>query len=263
MATRAGHFVQDQNLSFKLDGPAKGKGIASQGQKKGGLGGRKALNDISNSEKPAPLQPSKKHNSANVISIAEDFCLSKTKQSVVGKKSVPKAPGKSQVSGRKALSDLTNSSKPSAHVVKKSLGKNLIAVAEEEPPSGEGFLHNHQNCIASQKAVDMDYFLMAVGLRDDTCIQLAPSSRARRLSLSRNSKLASPLKELIMEEISEMKIEDQYPDSAFPSQYNSTAFGTPHWRSPYIHHRKEAFLASPVSQMRYIESPKFILKESP
>lgn len=148
-----------------IPGPAKGKSIASQGQKKG-LGGRKALNDISNSRKPAALQPSKKHNSANVISIAEDLCMSKTKQSVLGKKSVPKAPEKTQVSGRKAPSDLTNSGNPSAQAVKKSLSKNLTVVAEEEPPSGEGFLHNHQNCIASQKAVDVDYFLMAVGLRD-------------------------------------------------------------------------------------------------
>ncbi|XP_017255736.1 uncharacterized protein LOC108225396 isoform X2 [Daucus carota subsp. sativus] len=233
-------------------GPAKGKSIASQGQKKG-LGGRKALNDISNSRKPAALQPSKKHNSANVISIAEDFCMSKTKQSVLGKKSVTKAPEKPQVSGRKALIDLTNSGNPSAQAVKKSLSKNLTVVAEEEPPSGEGFLHNHQNCIASQKAVDVDYFLMAVGLRDDTCIQLAPSPRVRRLPMSRNSKLESPLKELVMEEILEMEIEDQLPHSAFTSEYNSTAFGTPHWRSPYIHHRNKAFLAS----------PKFILKESP
>lgn len=152
--------------SILLPDTAKGKGVTSQGQRKGGLGagGRKALNDISNSRKPAALQPSKKHNSANVIAVGEDFSMSK--QSVLGKKTVPKAPQKAQVSGRKALSDLTNSSKPSAQVVKKCLTKNLTAVAEEEPPCGEGFLHNHQNCIASQKAVDMDYFLMAVGLRD-------------------------------------------------------------------------------------------------
>ncbi|KAJ0865126.1 hypothetical protein HanRHA438_Chr12g0537201 [Helianthus annuus] len=34
---------------------------------KGGLGGRKALNDISNSRKPSALQPSKKHNTKNMV----------------------------------------------------------------------------------------------------------------------------------------------------------------------------------------------------
>lgn len=125
--------------SILIPGPDKGKGIASQGWIKEGLGGTKALTDISNSEKPAPLQPSKKHNSANVISIVDDVCLSKTKQSVVRKKSLPKSLWKSQVGGRKALSDLTNANKPYVHVVKKSPSKNLIAIVEKEHSSRKGF----------------------------------------------------------------------------------------------------------------------------
>ncbi|GJU86935.1 hypothetical protein Tco_1294481 [Tanacetum coccineum] len=58
---------------------------------KGGLGGRKALNDISNSAKPSALQPFRKQNLNNVLPIREDVG--------VGKKPLTKA----QASGRKVL----------------------------------------------------------------------------------------------------------------------------------------------------------------
>lgn len=110
-----------------------GKTDAAKADKKGGgLGGRKALNDISNSR----FHSVKKDNSLN----------------------------KGKVGGRKALSDLTNSVKPPTKLV----SRKLNAVAEENAPScilEEGFLHNHQKCIKAQvKAIDKDYFLQSVGL---------------------------------------------------------------------------------------------------
>lgn len=126
-----------------------GKNGISKAQKKGGggIGGRKALNDISNLAKPSALQASKK-NSANVISIGKDLDASRNKFSAGRKDNYSKALEKK--CGRRALADLTNSSKSSS-------------VAEEQ------FLHNHQNCVKAQrKAMDMSYFLNEVGLDHGT-----------------------------------------------------------------------------------------------
>lgn len=119
----------------------------------GGLGGRKALNDISNSGKPPALNTSRKQNPKNVIPIGEDLGVSK----------------KTQVSGRKALGDLTNSVKPLIQQ-QQSLKKkknSSIAVAEER------FLHNHDECVKSQKKsldLDFDQFLKNIGLHEGIVI---------------------------------------------------------------------------------------------
>lgn len=148
------------------------KSSVSKAQKQGGglrLGGRKALNDISNSGRPSTLQLSKKHNSRNAISLGEDIDPSKLK-SFGGRTNVSKALEKVQVSGgRKALSDLTNSAKPHMHKAsKENHDKKLSAVLEEQilPHfAEEQFLHNHPECIKAQrKAVDMHYFLETIGL---------------------------------------------------------------------------------------------------
>lgn len=83
-------------------------------------------------------------------------------------------PKKAQVpvSGRKALVDVTNSVIPSSKkqgLKKKSQVKQSIAFAEDEklPYSiaEEGFLHNHDECIKSQKkAMDLNEFLKIIGL---------------------------------------------------------------------------------------------------
>lgn len=132
----------------------KMNGSIAQKNKGGGLGGRKALNDISNSGKPSALQPSRKHNVKNVIPIEEDLSVSKK--------------SKAQVSGRKVLGDLTNMVSPRKQKLK-SRGKQSITVAEDEkfPYSiaEEGFLHNHDECVKSQrKGMDMDEFLKTIGL---------------------------------------------------------------------------------------------------
>lgn len=127
---------------------------ASKADKRGGgLGGRKALNDISNSRKPSAFSSVKKDNSINVISIDKDPSASKGMSS--------KKSERGKVGGRKALTDLTNSVKPRPKQVP-SLGRKLNSVAEV---AEEGFLHNHQECIKAQMmTVDRDYFLKSVGL---------------------------------------------------------------------------------------------------
>lgn len=130
-----------------------GKADVSKADKRGGLGGRKALNDISNSRKPSAFSSVKKDNSINVISIDKDPSASKGMSS--------KKSERGKVGGRKALTDLTNSVKPRPKQVP-SLGRKLNSVAEQ---AEEGFLHNHQECIKAQTmSVDKDYFLKSVGL---------------------------------------------------------------------------------------------------
>ncbi|KAL3524310.1 hypothetical protein ACH5RR_017144 [Cinchona calisaya] len=156
MATPAGRLIQDQNLSIHSIGAPLGRKVdANKPAKKGAVGGRRALNDISNSGKPSALQPSTKHNSINVVS--------------AGKTVYSKAPEKGKAGGRKALSDLTNSAKPSAnHLSKKSQDKKSSAIAAENIPSAikeESFLHNHQECIKAQRIVtSFECFLDTIGL---------------------------------------------------------------------------------------------------
>ncbi|EYU19573.1 hypothetical protein MIMGU_mgv1a015145mg [Erythranthe guttata] len=100
-----------------------------------------------------------------------------------------------------ALRDLTNSVKPPPKLAP-SVGRKLNAVAEEKFPGSvveERFLHNHRECVAAQaKAVDMDYFLMSVGLSNDIPVKL---SGRKALQLS-SKKAESKMKHLEMEEIS-------------------------------------------------------------
>ncbi|XP_051121536.1 uncharacterized protein LOC127244962 [Andrographis paniculata] len=140
MATPASRMLQDQNLN-----------IATHG---GGLGGRKALMDISNSRKPLTNRAVKKDTSTNIFSAGNDTFKPKS----------TKAPEKRKAGGRKALADLTNSAKP-------SLGRKANAAAERNIPScmaEEGFLHNHQECIAARtKPMDVDHFFKLTGLHHD------------------------------------------------------------------------------------------------
>lgn len=208
MATQAGGLIQDQNINVHFDGtqefifslcysiivprasvfhgwlnfvvfivvaPLGVKSTVSKVQKQGGgLGRRKALNDISNSRRPSTLQTSKKHNSRNVISLGEDVGPFKLK-SFRGNTDISKAPEKVQVSGgRKALSDLTNSGMPHLHKAsKKNHDKKLSAVVEDQifshVAAEEKCLHNHQECIKAQRpAVDLRYFLETIGLANGT-----------------------------------------------------------------------------------------------
>lgn len=133
-------------------------------QKKGGLGGRKPLGDLSNSGKPAPTQPSKKANPKN-------FAFIEAIQDSSIKKNSFKAFDKVQTGSRKALSDISNSGKPNLQEESKKKQNLKLGVVEEDfvcPNGGileEGFLHNHQECIKAQTmTMDVDQFLNTLGL---------------------------------------------------------------------------------------------------
>ncbi|XP_057774315.1 uncharacterized protein LOC130993445 [Salvia miltiorrhiza] len=185
MATPAQRLIQDQNLNFLYSGTTPGgkTDVVAKADKRGGLGGRKALNDISNSRKPSAFHSVKKDGSINVISIDKDPSTVKGKSS--------KAPEKGRVGGRKALSDLTNSVKPRPKQIP-CLGRKLNSVAEE---AEERFLHNHQECIKAQTmTVDKDYFLKSVGLAND--IAALPSVR-KALPLSSKKVQHSKMGEMV------------------------------------------------------------------
>ncbi|KAL2540185.1 Uncharacterized protein Adt_01163 [Abeliophyllum distichum] len=214
MATPSGQLIQILHNGAIVGGK-------TGATKKGGLGGRKALNDISNSRNPTVLQ-TKKDNSVNVVSIGKDVSASQTKSVVREKVNFPVAPDKGKVSGRKALGDLTNSVKPSSQQVPKR-GQKLNPIAEENVPFAikeERFLHNHQECIKVQsKTVNIDDFLKSVGLNNDNHMWPSPP---RGLGSSPKPKLQSPAKHLEMEEMPELLL--------FRGQV-SPGYSSPSWGS--------------------------------
>lgn len=134
---------------MSLSGTSVGEKLtASRAQKKVGLGGRKALTDVTNSGKPS-LHHSKKSNASG-----GSVNVSKPLSSVGGKSNVSNAQ-KKVAGGRKALSDVTNSGKHCPYQPpKKNNSNKLNAITEGQ------CLHNHQECINSQRrAMDMDFFL--------------------------------------------------------------------------------------------------------
>ncbi|KAL1550730.1 protein PATRONUS 2-like [Salvia divinorum] len=192
MATPAQRLIQDQNLNFLYNGTTPGgKTDAIKADKRGGLGGRRALNDISNSRNPSTFHSKKKDSSINVISIDKDPSTAKGKPS--------KAAEKGRVGGRKALTDLTNSVKPRPKQIP-SVGRKLNSVAEE---AEEGFLHNHQECIKAQTmTVEQDYFLKTVGLANDAAT--LPSARKALPLSSKKLEGYTYMKHPAMEELLEL-----------------------------------------------------------
>lgn len=148
---------------------------------KGGLGGRRPLGDLSNSGKPDLNHAPKKQTSKNLTFIGEESGASQIRNDTSKKKSISKASEKVKTGTRKALSDISNSSKPHLHgASKKNLNQKFSVAAQEalHPIAEEQFLHNHQECIKAQtKSMDIDEFLTTVGLDNGnqtllTCIYL-------------------------------------------------------------------------------------------
>ncbi|KAG6429493.1 hypothetical protein SASPL_107544 [Salvia splendens] len=227
MATPAHRLIQDQNLNFLYNGTTPvGKTDVTKADKRGGLGGRRALNDISNSRNPSSFHSKKKDSSINVISIDKDPSTVKGKSS--------KAAEKGRVAGRKALSDLTNSVKARPKQIP-SLGRKLNAVAEE---AEEGFLHNHQECIKAQMiTVEKDYFLKTVGLAND--IAALPSAR-KAFPLS-SKKLEGCVKHPTMEELLEL-----------PSCLSPACRSPQSPKAPYTMYGEDDYL----TDLMMIETPK-------
>ncbi|KAK4436280.1 hypothetical protein Salat_0791700 [Sesamum alatum] len=246
MATPAHRLIQDQNLNILYNGAAPGgkTDVHKAGKRSGGFGGRKALNDISNSRTPSVHQSVKKDNSINVISIEKDPIAVKVKSS--------KAAEKGKVGGRKALSDLTNSVKPPKQVP--ATGRKLNPVAEETSCLvNEGFLHNHQECIKAQmKSVDMDYFLKSVGLTNDIPMQIS----ARKALQTSSKKPAGNLKHLEMKEMPENLFEDEVAPSSKPELFGhcSPACQSPQSpKLPYMNWEDNNFC-----DLMVVETPKLM-----
>ncbi|KAJ0099934.1 hypothetical protein Patl1_20188 [Pistacia atlantica] len=202
MASQVGSLIHDRNLNVHYNASAGGKTNVSKSLKKGGLGGRKPLGDLSNSVKPTPNQSLKKPNSNSFIE--KDIGASKITFDGSKKKS-SKASEKPLTSTRKALSDISNSGKP--HLRESSNLNAKLSVLEEERFSAlaeEDFLHNHQECLkARTKAMDIDELLIAVGLHNGFSKQSVSPWVASSALDDFKFQLASPLRWLELEELGE------------------------------------------------------------
>ncbi|CAL8169115.1 unnamed protein product [Prunus armeniaca] len=121
MTSQVGRVIHDQNLNAQSNGASVvGKTDTVKTQRKGGLGGKKSLGDLSNSGKPAFNQVSKKQHSKNFA----------TGASIVGKGDVLKTQMRG-LGGRKPLGDISNSGKPIlSQASKKQPSKNFPVVEE-------------------------------------------------------------------------------------------------------------------------------------
>ncbi|KAE8727283.1 putative Hydroxyproline-rich glycofamily protein [Hibiscus syriacus] len=107
MATRTVGLIQDQNLNAQFNA----KNNVSKAQRKAGIGGRKPLGDLSDSVKTTPNQKSKKENAKTIPFIEKKIGIFNLLHDSSKTNSVCKAFEKVQATGRKALSDISNSGK--------------------------------------------------------------------------------------------------------------------------------------------------------
>lgn len=207
MAAGRGGLILDQNFNANYNGGSLGEiSKVMKVQKKGVVGRRKPLGDLSNAGKPALNQVSKKQNLKSFALINEDIGSSKVPSDLSKKRSTSKALDKPQTRSRKALSDISNSAKPHvSEASKKTVKMNVLA--EEPIDTGfiaeEQFLHNHKECIKQQTtAVDMDHFLetLRLGFRNKHVSTPCLSP------LSCRSKHESPSRLLQYEQMAELQI---------------------------------------------------------
>ncbi|KAK6925853.1 hypothetical protein RJ641_007572 [Dillenia turbinata] len=238
MATQIGEIIQDHNANVQYSGVGASVGTKakiSATQKKGRLGGgRKALNDLTNSAKhPSHQALNKPKKSVSIF--GEGFG---TLQSAGGKTSSikTKTQGDAPNGGRKALGDLTNSSKPRLNEApKKNLSKKLNAVAEDctipESIEEEGFLHNHKECIkGNRKGLSLKSFLEIVGVDDGIFKKDLASSEA--IPKAMNPEPEGSASFLEWEEISEPEYAYPYPESKLksPSPWSSPPESPNRWK---------------------------------
>ncbi|GAY45678.1 hypothetical protein CUMW_091170 [Citrus unshiu] len=249
MASHLGGLIRDQNLNAHLNGAsAGGKSTISKVPKKGALGGRKPLGDLSNSVNPTPNQSLKKQNS-NVFS-DNVIGASKSKIKIDGskKKSFSRAPEKLQTSGRKALSDISNSGKSHLHEAPKKNFNPKLSVLTEEDLSAiaeEGYLHNHQECIKAQtKSMDIDELLRTVGLDKGFPKHAEPPQLSKVMP-------ASPPRYLELEELPE----DQLDLSPWKYDQFSDLDSPPRCASPKSPNHYMLWKDHDEANFRLIESP--------
>ncbi|KAL5567943.1 hypothetical protein UlMin_024518 [Ulmus minor] len=215
MASQVSRLIQDQNFNVQFNGASVGgKTNGIKAQKKGGLGGRKPLGDLSNAAKPAPTQGSKGKNPKGFTFIEDVTASSKITHEASSKKSLFKDSGKVQTGSRKALSDISNSKNAPLRESSKNKQNMKLSVLEEEQffpncIAEEGFLHNHQECLKAQTKIDMGEFLSTIGI-DNASVKEFRSPWVMPL-LSCKTKFEKTPWEFELEEMPEHVIEDQYP----------------------------------------------------
>ncbi|RWR74708.1 hypothetical protein CKAN_00305100 [Cinnamomum micranthum f. kanehirae] len=199
MTTRAQTVVQVQNLKIhNKGGAAKARTDGSKAQQKPGVGIRKALANITNSEKPYFQKESKKdqlkkcankevpivieeeqcqHNHQSCVSLTETSTkqllnqilpLDDERGTAKAQANGSKAQQQPQVGIRKALANITNSEKPYFHKeskknqLKKHANKEVPLVIEEEICQ-----HNHQCCLSLQSETSTNHLLNQILPLDD------------------------------------------------------------------------------------------------
>ncbi|CAK8573469.1 unnamed protein product [Lathyrus sativus] len=223
----------DLSNSVKPIDPVDGGTTSSKtdfaGQKKSKVGGRKPLGDLSNSVKPVDVVDVKKvlNGSFNTVkpSLSQTTNLpkSKNKPAILNKEvvsakekniEVDKKPGikaskKSNIGGRKVLSDISNSEKAHVHNVinKNSLNTSSFTGKDLHPDeiAEERMFHNHQKCIESRTQILNVHHFFEDDSDDDMKISFEP--------LVFRNKSESPLFKL--EEVPEEFIPDTPPRSAW------------------------------------------------
>ncbi|XP_043718096.1 uncharacterized protein LOC122666047 [Telopea speciosissima] len=157
----------------------------SKVQEEVGVGGRKALTDVTNS---------KKDNKRLSVNGGRSI-VSKHSSSVGVKSNDCKAEEKVGLGCRKVLSDNGNLRKPSLHQpLKKTYSNKLDVIAEEQ------CLHDHQECINSQRrAMDMHLLsMMTPGLDSEFSMEITSPGG---VSFPKQSKVESPPRYPELEEI--------------------------------------------------------------
>ncbi|KAL4388118.1 hypothetical protein GQ457_09G014320 [Hibiscus cannabinus] len=250
MASRTAGLIQDQNVNVRFNA---GKGNVSKAQRKAGVGGRKPLGDLSNSVNPTPKLISKKENAKIIPFTGKEISALKLTHDSSKNKSLSKASEKVQVTGRKALSDISNSGKPYSQGTSKKNQAAKVSILEEDRHrladiAEEGCLHNREDCIKAQKrAISTNEFLRILGLDDFS----KHSASAKEYSLSNKMEPMSP------------------PRNAEPDKMNvmlSEELSPPKHKSS---RKLDSFAASPelLDQHMQWDDPKYIpsfkLIESP
>ncbi|MBA0854838.1 hypothetical protein Goshw_005788 [Gossypium schwendimanii] len=242
MASRTVGLIQDQNVNVHYNGASLlGKANIATAPRKGGIGGRKPLGDLSNSVNPTLNQTSKKENSKILSFTEKETSVSKLAHDSSKKKSVSKASEKVQFGGRKALSDILNSGKPRLKETSKKNQTSKLTILAENPSepediAKEGFLHNHDECIKAQKkAISTNEFLQILGLED---FSKPASAKGIRMP---NEMPMSPSRYLEAKEMSELLMEDWSPPKCKLSKKLNSAPPSP----------------EPLDHMRW-EDPEFV-----
>ncbi|KAE8729751.1 RING/U-box superfamily protein, putative isoform 1 [Hibiscus syriacus] len=203
MATRTVGLIQNQDLNARFNG----KTNVSKAQRKAGTGGRKPLGDLSIS-----VKSSNKENAKSIPFIEKEIGIFNPTHDSSKTKSVYKAE-KVQATARKALSDISNSGKPYSQGTSKKNQKAKLGNPDEdrcqlEDIAEEGCLHNHEDCIKTQKrAISTNEFLRILGLDDFS----KHSASAKEYSLSNILEPMSPPRYAESNKMTEMLIEEPSP----------------------------------------------------